>query len=457
MKNKNEIISKILKYSFPVIIQDGCSMLLQLVDSAMVGHLGAVAIAAVAINVAPMWLISGIGTALSTGCGALISRSVGAKDESRANGIACLSLLLSSLLGISAALVFFFTAPLITRNMGAAEDVLDLAVIYIRIIAISYIFQYFNMILGTLFRSIGKFKTPMAVNLLMGIFNVFGNFFMIYPGREISLGRTVIIYVPGMNLGVPGAALASLFSTIFAAILLFALFCRQNMIDISIRNLKIVNTYIWKKIGMVCIPILGESMITSIGQIVFFRSVASMGTVLVAANSLAIEIEAISYTPAYGFAAAATTLTGISLGKCEKSETELIAKESWKLGMLYMSFCGMLFLLFPAFFLSIFTGDKSVIAEGMILVRLLSVMQPFFATKIIFEGVLKGAGDTKDLMKVAIICKGMIRIFTTECFVYWCKWGIVGAWISMIVDQLMHGVLVGILYLKGKWKRAGRI
>lgn len=455
--SSKERYSKIWKLALPVIVQDVCIMLLAIADTAMVGHLGPVAIAAVAINTAPIWLINGIGSALAIGGGSMISRSIGAKEQENANIVASVSTAAMLVIGVLTSILFLIFARQLTVSMGASPEVIDLAARYVRIIGGAQVFQYLLMILSAVFRSIGDFKTPMKMNILMCVLNVVLDFFFIFPDRLVSIG-SLSFTIPGLNLGVEGdawgTALGILTAFVGSVILLRR---KKNHITISITHLCKARFTLLKKIFQIVFPVLLERIVTSVGQMVFFRLIADLGTVTVAANSLAINVEALSYTPVYGFAAAAQTLTGMSLGAGDTEDAIENAKVSFRMGLAYMSLFGLLFLIIPQIFLILFTSDSAVIDVGSHFVRIMAMMQPFFASLIIFNGVLNGAGDTAFTMKCAFLCKGLIRIGTTLLFMSVFHLGAIGAWLSMATDQCLQGILVYIRFRTLKWVKTGGI
>ena len=187
------------------------------------------------------------------------------------------------------------------------------------------------------------------------------------------------------------------------------------------------------------------------------RLVATMGTTIVAANSLALSIEAISYTPAYGFSAVAATLTASALGEGNVNKAKKQSKKAFQYGCIYMSFIASLFIIAPSFFLNLFTNSETVITNAIPLVRMLAIMQPFFCSTIILGGTLNGAGDTKYVMNIAMLSKGAIRIITSILMVVLLHGGIIGAWISMTIDQCLQGCLIFARYKSLKWAKVGKI
>lgn len=374
--SKNEY-SKLLLLALPAIIQDISLMLLNIVDTAMVGHLGAPAIASVAINVAPLWLINGIGTAVAIAGGSMISRSIGADEKENAGIMASLSILVIAILGISVSLLLVFLGKQLTLSMGASKDIVNSATWYVQIVGAAQMFQFLIMMINAIFRSIGDFKSPLYISLTMSVFNVIGDWILIFPKRSIYIGKIPLV-LPGFHMEILGAAIATAGSVVIAFFLALLLLQRKKeIIAPGVRYLAKIQFLHLKKMISIALPSLAGRIVTAFGQMVFFRCIATMGTAVVAANSLAVNVEAISYTPVYGIASVAQTLTGISLGANEPFQARKTAKGAFLLGFAYMSFFGILFLLVPELFLRIFTKDINVIRAGIPFVRIMALMQPF--------------------------------------------------------------------------------
>jgi len=454
-KYNNEILKKLLILAFPSIIQEICMVSFQLVDTAMVGYLGAVAIAAVSINTAPIWLINGIGSACAIGSSALTARSVGAKDQAATDSLSTNSLFLCGVLGLVVSVIFIFFGYHISYLMGADEEVLPYAALYLQIVGSVFIFKYLALILSAFFRCIGKFKIPMYINLFSGVLNIVVNYLLIFPTRNIQvLGIEILMY--GADLGVVGAAIGTAFSSFFSCMVLWILIKKNHSFHFKAKYIQIKNI-ILKKILPLSAPVFMENIITTTGQMVFLRLVATFGTVIIAANSLALSIEAVSYSIAYGLSSTASAVIGNILGQGDSKKALKYSYIFFVFGVVYMCLCGLTFITVPEIYLSLFTNSDKVINSGKVLVMLLSVMQPFFASTIILGGIMKGAGDSKYVMSVAMLCKGVVRITTSLLFVVILDGGIIGAWLSMILDQCIQGLLLFRRFRSKKWIVTGVI
>lgn len=194
--------------AWPCILENLSATLVSLVDTAMVGSLGALATAAVSTCASPSWLINGIVQSVGVGGTALVARSIGAGDqkdaEHTAEQVFRMALIFSALIMV---LVLLF-APLVPVIMRAKAEVHEEAAAYMRIVASCYLFHYTGMTMSALLRGAGDTKTSMIAGLMANIINTIGNFILIYAPRDITLfGLTFPMW--GAGWGVRGAAIAS--------------------------------------------------------------------------------------------------------------------------------------------------------------------------------------------------------------------------------------------------------
>lgn len=450
---KMDIESKVMFLAWPAILENFLTTLIQFVNTAMVSRLGKEETAAVGINTPLIWLVNSIVIAAGVGATALVARYIGAGENNRADNAAKQSLLIGFILGLVITVSVLLLSGWLPQWMGAGSTVAPLAAAYLRILSSTFILYFTGLILSAVLRGAGETKLPMKVNVLINIVNVIGNFFLIYPSRSIIIPAKLKLYVWGAGMGVSGAAASSAFSEGLAGvILLFVLFRGQYNIKLKIKELLIVDFDVIKKILNIGIPAAGEKAVISLGQIVFTRLIAGIGTVQLAAHYLANTAESISYMPVNGIAVAATALVGQWLGKKDESTAEKYGYASFRIGLVVM-FCMMgVFLVFPQYLLAIFTGDSEVIWQGASVLRIEAFSQPFFASAIILTGALRGAGDTRYPLGVAVFGMWIVRLSVAWFLVTKLSMGLKGAWIAMVMDLAIRGILIFIRYRRGKWK-----
>ncbi|MCD8083888.1 MAG: hypothetical protein LUE86_10360, partial [Clostridiales bacterium] len=196
----------ILRLSAPAILEQFLVCLASLIDTAMVGSIGAAATASVAINISTVWLVNSFITALSVGFSFLVSHSVGEGNRRKTESAVRQSISASVLLGLLLTVCVFVVHSELPRLLGAAPDVLPNAQAYLGILSLGLVPQTLGVVLSAVFRSAGNTRIPLAVNLTSNLLNVIGNFLLIYPVRQISLpgfgGGSISIWGAGSHVPV---------------------------------------------------------------------------------------------------------------------------------------------------------------------------------------------------------------------------------------------------------------
>lgn len=454
-ENKAHIRKMVMVLAWPAIAEMFLATLVQFVDTAMVGSLGQVAIAAVGVSNSPMWLLNGLFAALGVGSTALVARYIGGKDVESANKVAQQSLLMGVTLALVITVLALFFAQAIPAAMGAEADVIPAATSYMKIVSLTFVLAFSSFILTGVLRGAGDTKTPMRVNALANVINVVGNFFLIFPTRVLTLslpwlGETMLT-IPGAGLGIEGAAISTAFSRgVAGLIVLYILFIgRQGVrINFSVKpDLDVIRKVI--KIGL---PASGERVIMSGGQMLFSVIVLGLGTAQYAAHHLAIVAESISYMPGFGFSMAATTLVGQGLGAGNPKLAEQSGYTTWKLGALVMCGMGLIFMIIPEYLIMIFNRDPEIVRYGAMCLRMVALAQLPFSSTMVMTGALRGAGDTVPPLIIAVIGMWGVRLTLAWLLVTQLDLGLLGAWMAMVTDLWVRGIITFLRFRSGRWK-----
>ena len=188
------------------------------------------------------------------------------------------------------------------------------------------------------------------------------------------------------------------------------------------------------------------------GQIVFAGMVARLGTHALAAHHLSIQVESLGYMPGYGFAVAAATLVGQSLGAGQPAEARSLGLRAVRTGVMVMSSVGLIMFVFAGQLISLFTPDPTVRMIGTTLIRICAFEQPFSALSIIVPGALRGAGDTAAPFYIALFSMWCIRIVLAWLLGSVLGLGVQGIWVAMVLDLAVRGMLLLRRFLSNKWQ-----
>jgi putative MATE family efflux protein len=447
-----------MRLAMPAIMEMTMQTLLGFADMAMVGSLGAVAIAAVGLGDMPIMTLMAVFAALGTGATALVARYIGAKEPEKATEIAKQSLIIGVLSGAVVSLLVVVFAPAIIDFMGAESEAAPYAIQYITYTGAAMIFLIISVVMGGVLRGCGDTKTPMYANGIANILNIIGNFLLIYSSASYVInipftGIAITLFLPGAGMGVGGAALSTALSRVISSlIILHVLFSGKAPIRFTFRDKYRINMDIIKKILNIGTPAALEQLSMRVGQMLYGRKVAMLGTVIYASHRIALTAESISYMPGFGFALAATTLVGQYLGAKKPEMSEKSGYEANKLALIFMTALGVILFFFPEIFIKVFTRDPEIVANASVCLRLVAIAQPFLAAVMVFSGALRGAGDTRYVMVNTLIGVWGIRLLGTYILIDFFHFGLLGAWIGMVADLFVRGTLNYLRFRSGKWK-----
>lgn len=447
-------VSTILRLSWPAILEQFLLCLTTLADTAMVGSIGAAATAAVAINTSTIWLINGFITALSVGFSFLTARAIGAQEQEKTDSIVRQSILCSLMLGLLLTLCVAAVSNRLPAWLGAEAAVIPDGSAYLFIIALSLAPKTLATVLAAVFRAAGNTRIPLVTNLAANLFNIVGNFFLIYSFRSIFWGGNAIS-IPGMGLGVKGAAIATTLSQwLLAAILLWYLYCRNSAVRIPVRGNYRFQKELMSDMGRVSIPVLLERGTLCIGQIALTAMISVLGTVSLAAHYLTNQTESLLYLPAYGFSYTATTLVGQALGARRKDLAERFARQTCFIGSVAILIACIPVYLAAEPIIKLFTIDADVAALAKVTLRIAAATELFFSFFVMTGGVFRGAGDVRFPLLVSLIGMWGLRIGLVCLAVFVLHLGVVGVWLAIGLDVFIRAVLCFCHLKNGKWKYA---
>ena len=418
----------------------------QYADTFMVGSLGTAATAAVGSTTTVNWLVGSTVYSLGIGFLAYISQAIGAGERHRAAHASAQAVLCTVVLGIASTAVTLAISPFVPGWMHTDPAVRELAGRYFFIIYAPMLFRTASMIFGTCLRAAGDTKTPMRVSVLVNVLNVLLNFLLIYPSREIRV-FSVPVVIPGADMGVIGAGLASAVSFTVGGVLITAALYRHPVISPKGYGFK-PDKEVLKPCLKVALPNMLQRFFTSLGYVVFASMINSLGSVSTAAHTIANTVESAFYIPGYGMQTAAATLAGNCIGARDAVKLKNMSRMIQLSEIALMVVSGGLLFAFAPQLVSLFSKDEQVILLCSTVLRMVALSEPFYGVSIITEGMLQGAGKTTMPFVFNILSMWGVRILGTFLCVRVFGLGLVSAWGCMIGNNMLLLVLFRVYYVK---------
>ncbi len=429
-RQNKRILYGLITLSIPTIVEEVMSTLLQYVDTAMVGHLGQQATAAVSTTTTVSWLVHSIPYSVAIAVMALAARAYGAKDHALVRRVVSQCFSLTLLVGAVLTLVCMVLSPFIPVWMHAEETVQGPASRYFFIISIPLIFRTADATFGAVIRATKDTKTPMLVNLAANVINVLLNALLIY----------------GFKWGVMGAAVASAVSFSFSGVMMMILAWKKGWFNPRQRLFQ-WDKPILRETARISLPALGTSVTSCMGYVVFAGMVSGMGTMVFAAHSIAVMAEQLFYIPGYGLRVATSSLVGNALGEGDRRKQLVTEKISIFLTVGMMVISGLLLFLAANPLMSFFTIDSDVADLGAQMLRMIALTEPFFGLMIVIEGIFYGQGKSKGIFVIESVSMWGIRIVFTFLVTHVWGLGLREVWYCMIADNVFKALSLFGIYL----------
>ena len=363
--SQSEKLQLIVSLSIPSILAQISATVMFFIDASMVGHLGAKASAAIGLVETTGWLMGGLASAANMGFSVQVAHAIGANDFERARRILRQSMVCCLLWSLTITLTALAVGPFLPYWLGGSEEIAHDASLYFMLIGVFGIFFQMEGLAGSMLKCSGNMKVPSVLNILMCAMDVAFNYFFIYI----------------LHLGVLGAALGTGVAMLITALLMFYfLLYRSDILRLkgrpgSFRPQAEVVQYAFK-IGA---PMGLQHMLMGGAQIVSTLIVAPLGTIALAAHSLAITVESLCYMPGYGIGEAATTLVGQGIGAGQKMLTRSFAYLSVTMGIGVMTLMGLLMYIFAPELMALMTPVEAIRDLGAQVLRIEAFAEPMFA------------------------------------------------------------------------------
>lgn len=440
MKKEKSILLTFIFLAWPTVLEQFLGTILQYVDTAMVGRLGAAATATVSLSTTYSWLINSIMYAFGVGFLSYIARSIGAKKDKQVKIASQQSILVIVTLGIILTLIAFVISPFMPIWMGAEISIRHDASLYFAIINAPLLFRCALIVFGSMIRATGDTKRPMYINVFVNIINVILNYILIYC----------------CSYGAIGAGIATAISYTLGGILMIIVFIKNQRLSFPLHNIHF-HFEVMKECIQISIPVMLTQITSCSGYIVFTSFVSSMATTTYAAHSIAITAETLFYIPGYGMQAAVSTLIGHAKGANDHLRLNKVIRSSLSVIFVLMCFSGILLFRFAPDMMRLFTTDQDVITIGASLLRIVAFTEPIFGSAAVMEGIYNGLGKTIYPFYIETFSRWAIRIAGSFVCIHIFSKGIAETWYCMIADNIVKAILLAIwliILIKGTHKKS---
>lgn len=437
------IVSQVLVLSWPVVIEQLLGTAVGLINTYIVGHLGAAALAAMGLGLQLTNLLIAVFSAVGVGSTALVARHIGAGESREAEHIAGQSLLLAVAVGLLAALPCLMWTRPILNALGGGEAVVDLGCFYLSAVGTTVPLMAVLYIGNAVLRGAGDTRTPMLVMALVNVINATLSWSLVRGvGPLPALGMSGAGIGAAAGIGVGGLVVA------------LALLRGRSVADLQVTPaaLRFHPRRAWRLLR-VGVPSGIEQTAMRVALLVMAVVVTQLGTAAYAGHQLGIQLLSVAFMPGFAFSVAATTLVGQELGRGAPQRAQACVYTATWIALALMCSVGLIALLLAGPLLRLFTPEPDVIAQGLRAMRGCALIQFPLAWYFVLSGGLRGAGDTRFVLLVQIASIWLIRIPLASRLALTLGLGLTGVWASMILDMTCRAILLLLRFRSGAWKR----
>jgi putative MATE family efflux protein len=426
----------IFQFAAPMLLGNVFQQLFSVVDSMVVGNfIGKTALAAVGASFPVIFVMISMIIGIVMGTTIVISQYFGAGNMVKVKRAIDTMYIYSFVAGGIATVAGLILAEPLLRLLVLPEEIMPQATQYLRIyLSGTIIFFGYNGTSAVL-RGLGDSKTPLYFLIIATVVNII----------------LVILFVGVFKLGVAGAAYATLIANSLAfALAIIWLNKTHKVIRIAIKGLHF-DREIFRQSIRIGLPTGIQQTLVAIGGLALMGIVNTFGTNVIAAYSVASRLDTLATVPAMSFSQALSTFVGQNIGanKISRIRTGLIS--TVKMSGIVTILTTLFIVFFGHVIMSLFTKDLEVIAIGDQYLTIISIFYILFTMMFIYNGVMRGSGDTLIPMFFSLLSLWIIRI--PMAYFLSGKIGAEGIWWAIPAGWLIGLVLSFSYYKTGRWKK----
>lgn len=450
-EEKNELLTgnlkmNLIKLALPTSIGYALKAMYDMVDIYWIGKISSSAVAGVTIFSTIFWIVIVLNEIIGASSISLITQSYGKNDIEKTKRILEQTLTFKVIVAIIASILLsIILKPLLwsfSEEKVVVEAALDYG--YIRIFFLPIMFASYSI--NTALRCLGDSKTPMKIMVFSSIVNIILDPLFMFdkiPYTNIS----------GLGLGVFGAALATVISTIISSSLgFYTLIKDDSKIKINIKGLFKLDWKIDKSLLTIGLPNGMELLMRNLSSMITLKFVSIYGTNTVAALGIGSKLLNFAFTPIMGMSSGASTMVGQALGADEIDKAKETAKFSAVVDVAIMGTFALIAVLFPEQVMKLFIDDEPVVEIGITMIRILIPSLVLAGWAIGLGCVFTGSGHNTPFLLASIVSRWCIQIPFLFLSTKVLNLPEIAVWLSFLFSEMGEVAVILYNYKKGVWK-----
>ena len=426
---------------WPLVIEQALSVLVGMADTVMVSSAGEAAISGVSLVDMINQLIITVFAALATGGAVVTSQYLGAQKSKDAARSAGQLVTLSAVAGVGiAALCLVFCRALLRLFFGTiTADVMQAAVLYFTITALSFPFLALYNAGAAIFRSVGNSAVSMKVSMLINLINFCGNALCVY----------------GLHMGVAGVAVPTLVSRAVGAVVILALAARPDFaLRITWRSVAQLQRGTVRSILAIGLPSACENSLFQLGRVLVVSMISLFGTVHITANAVANNLDGVGCIIGNAMCRGMITVVGRCVGAQDFAQAARYAKKLllWDYIAQGAVNAAMLAMLTPLLGLYTLSAETQALSAQLVWIHA-GFCILLWPLAFVLPNALRAANDVRFTMIVSVASMLVWRLGFSQILCVQLGWGALGVWWAMILDWVCRLLCFVIRFASGAWKK----
>ena len=418
--------------AIPIMFGMSIQIIYGIVDMIFIGRINGDAIAAITFNMPLIFLFMGLTFGLGAGVTSVVAQFIGKNDKKSAENTAEHSILLAILLGIIIPIFSIIFSNHLFKLLGAPAHIIPLAIKYFRIITLGFVFSILNVFFRSIMMGEGNTKTPMFFGVIGTVINIILDPILIF----------------GLNLGIAGAALASIFGQFCVTVIFINhIFIKKKLyIQLNFIFFKF-SISILKKILSIGIPASLSMIIMSFGAMLYNWLLIIFGSNAVAGYGISRQLIQIYSLPILSLGNSMVALSGMFYGR---GKVDLIRKTllyTISRGEIISVVLGVFFYFASPVLLKVFTHNDEILSIGVQYIRYSVFVFPFTTIGMISGRTFQGIGKGWPSLFIVSLRIVIITIPLAYIFIKIMNLTIEYIWIAQIISTIISGVVAGVWIL----------
>lgn len=384
MFEDREYIGRVLSIALPVSLQMLLKMIVNFIDTVMIGKLGESAIAGVGLANKYFFVFVLLVFGVESGSGVLASQYMGNNDIKNIRKVLGLGLLLSLTGGIIFATTAFIMPDRLMKIFTNSQDAITIGAAYLGVVCISYPFTAATDIYVAIMRAVGEVKVPVISSIFAIVVNIILNYILIFGKFTFPA------------LGVVGAAIATVVARIFEFLLTIVLIkLKSSPLICSLKNLNPFSKDLINQFFVTAFPVIINESLWGLGTTLYSVVYGRMGDAAIAAITISTALQDLLVVSFQGIALAAVVILGNEMGADNLKKAKVYGSYTWLLTIIVSISVSILIVLLRVPFVRLYNVSDNLMSDIKLCLLVFAIFLPFKAVATVnLVGILRSGGDT---------------------------------------------------------------